>query len=591
MMNRPLATITTHDLPPPFVRESSAPALLNPAHARFSLTIVVEDVLESTDRISVKWQGAPGTPAEGSYTSGFSEVGDRRPVEQQFLFSLVSINQGRTVTLTYDIIRGNAAPVTSQPLILYVLPLAQSDLPRPFIEQAEHAGEGQLLFVHDLSLFALRINAWLLIRRGLFFWAWLKGTNANGSVFEQRYWFAPDNVVDQDFFRFGFFRQNFPADPLKGLKDGSVLTVEFSVSFDGSQVEADAVRFAPRHYIVRTSAPPTPGKPAILSVKDAAGQDIANGGETPDTGVTISGSATAGEQVEVFDGSDSKGMVRADSGIWQLPLSPLSVGPHPFKAQALYGDGEISDLWTITVKQVQRGELSIQESADSVNLDPLNATASLTAVLDYDQQPTDMVSVTVKAADGTPAVGSHTSTPIAAGTTRPLKINLPVSLVAFSIGKIMEVTFTYTRGASAPVTSQPLRLNVLPIARDRLTAPLITQANGSDILDLKDVQSGANLLFGVWPHISVNQRIWLDLEGQRDTGTHNLQMWVGTTNLVHRAWVTNGSIRPVVSASYLRLLKEGSKLVIRFRVNLDQVANLDTAAIFQTREYTIRAVP
>ncbi len=55
--------------------------------------------------------------------------------------------------------------------------------------------------------------------------------------------------------------------------------------------------------------------------------------------------------------------------------------------------------------------------------------------------------------------------------------------------------------------------------------------------------------------------------------------------------MTNGGYTAIVSANYLRLLKDGSKLIIRFMVNLDQVANSDTAAVFQTREYTIRAVP
>ncbi|MNN89371.1 hypothetical protein D3C81_2071850 [compost metagenome] len=89
----------------------------------------------------------------------------------------------------------------------------------------------------------------------------------------------------------------------------------------------------------------------------------------------------------------------------------------------------------------------------------------------------------------------------------------------------------------------------------------------------------------------MGQRIWLFLEGERSTGAHNLQMWVGTTNMVHRAWVTNSGYTALVSANYLRLLKDGSKLIIRFRVNLDQVANFDTATVFQTQEYTIRAVP
>jgi hypothetical protein len=68
-------------------------------------------------------------------------------------------------------------------------------------------------------------------------------------------------------------------------------------------------------------------------------------------------------------------------------------------------------------------------------------------------------------------------------------------------------------------------------------------------------------------------------------------MWVVTTNMVHAAWVTNGGYVASISANYLRLLKDGSKLSIRFMVNLDQVPNEAAATVFQTREYTIRSIP
>ena len=590
-MNSTSVKITIDDLPPPYVLESPTYTLLDPVMVKYSLTIAADAALQSTDKISVKWLGAPGTPAEGSHVTGFVEVGDKRPVELRLAPSLAAINQGKTVTLTYDIIRGNSPAVTSQPLILYVLPVAQGDLPRPTIESAEKEGEGLDLFVRDLQRFILRIDAWPLIDQRQFFWAGFLGTNADDSVFDQQYWSAPGSQVSLDFFRYGFFAQDFPAGPLQGLKDRSVLTIKFGASLDGSLVESDATDFALRHYIVRTGAAPTPLKPEIRSVKDPELQEIPNGQETLATSVTISGTAMAGEQLVVFDGPDSKGTVRAEDGSWLFPLSGLVVGEHSFTAQAMYGDDEVSDPWTITVNPTEGRQLSIEEAPDNANLDPLQATTSLTAVLDYDMQPTDLVSVTVTAAAGTPPAGSHTTTPVAAGTTRPRKITLPVPLVAFSIEKDMEVTFTYTRGISDPVTSPPLRLNVLPIASDQLDAPVIIQANGTDILDLKDVQSGANLRFGVWSHIAVYQCIWLDLEGESSTGAHNLRMWLGTTHRVHRAWITNGSYPPIVSANYLRLLKDGSKLTIRFRVNLDQVANANTAMVFQTREYTIRAVP
>ncbi|WP_064120130.1 Ig-like domain repeat protein [Pseudomonas fluorescens] len=581
-MDTLIPALDSSSLPPLSIIESRPDGLLDPEAARYNLTVKIDFDWQTGDSLTITWAGTPGS---GSYTSPRIPIGGfQRPFQTHIDNLLVAFNFEHTVIVTYTVYRGTEPPVTSQPLPLYITRINQLSLPRPFIRQADKDGQGSELNVSDLSEFTLRTNAWLLGRRGQFFWLNINGTNADGSDFEASYWQAPDNVVNDEFNRFGFFEQNFPAAPLQRLQDRSVLSLRFMAGLQGSQDASLAQPFAHRNYIVLTGAP---SGPRISSVTDLDG-DILDGADTRYTTVTLSG--TASDTVAVFDGSTRLDTADVVDGNWRYVATDLTGGSHVFTVRLADGSGSASPPWRINVV-IQSLPLTIVEAPDNINLDPLKAITTLTALLDLDLQPTDMVSVTVKAADGTPPAGSHTTTPVPAGTTRPIRISLPVSLVAFSIGKIMEVAFTYTRGASAPVTSQPLHLNVLPIALERLAAPVITQANGTDILDLKDVQSGANLLFGVWPHIAVNQCLWLDLQGESNAGAPNLRMWAGTTNRVHRAWVTNGGYTAIVSANYLRLLKDGSKLIIRFMVNLDQVANSDTAAVFQTREYTIRAVP
>ncbi|MHC8326188.1 hypothetical protein [Pseudomonas sp. LB1P83] len=583
-MNNP-STLLTNDLPPPYIKENPAFTLLSPVPVRHTLTVVVNYEMQPTDRISVRWQGAPNTPAEGSYTSGLVQVGNTRPMELRIPNSLVTYNLGRTVTLTYTVISGDSEPRTSQPLILYVLPLAQGDLPRPVILQADNAGEGLVLDVNNLTEFTLRINGWPLIAYDQKFCLRLRGTNANGSAFDVLYW--PSTVVDQSFILRGLHAQNHDAAPLKGLRGGSILIVELMATLDGSPVET-ALKFAPRNYIVRTNASIPP---VILSVKDPLDQDIADGGDTEHGSVTVEGTAMAGEAVEIFDGQISQGTVTADSGSWEFHVTGLSNGSHELKAKALYGDEEVSNSWTINVTLKDR-QLSIEEAPDNTNLNPLAATQSLTVILDYESEANDIITVQWIAAAGTPEAGSHTTTPVLAGSTRPIKIALPVSLVAFSERKRVVVTFTYTRGASLPVTSQPFPLNVLAIPATALVAPVITQANGTTVLDLKDVMAGATLLFGGWPHIATGQSIWLDLEGENPSGgSHNLTVWIGSRNSVHRGWVTANSYSTPIAYSYLRHLRDGSKLSIRFRVNLDQIRDPATAVVFDAREYTVRATP
>jgi hypothetical protein len=454
-MNGQPAELITDDLPPPYIRESRVSGLLNPVVLRNSCTIGIPYLTDPSDRVSITWAGAPGA---GSYTSVFFPVGELRPLEVGIGGALLAIfNLGTTVILTYTVIRGTAEPVTSQPLIVYVLPVSQTDLPRPFIPQASDSGEGLVLDVNNLSEFTLRTNAWPLLTRGQFFWLRLRGTNTNGSPFNEVYWSAPGNVVDKEFSR-GFYARNYSANPLKGLLDRSLLTLEFKAGLEGSQDEALAQPFAHRNYIVRTGAPITPVRPVIVSVKDPLNQDIIEGGETAHGSVTVAGTAMADGEVEIFDGLISNGTVRAVSGRWERSLVELGNGLHVFKAVALYGDNEESNTWTINVALPLPLPLTIKEAPDNTNLDPAAARDRLTAVLDYAMEPSDLVRVMWV---GTPGAGTRTTAPVRVGDVRPREILLPTTLVTANVGTTVTVTFSYTRGLALPVVSEPLRLNVL----------------------------------------------------------------------------------------------------------------------------------
>ncbi|RON22020.1 hypothetical protein BK663_27710, partial [Pseudomonas lini] len=79
--------------------------------------------------------------------------------------------------------------------------------------------------------------------------------------------------------------------------------------------------------------------------------EIPNGDTTVETSVTLTGTASKGQKVDVLDGAVSKGQPTADptTGIWTLVVSGLSVAPHSFTAKALYGSGAVSAAWTLTV--------------------------------------------------------------------------------------------------------------------------------------------------------------------------------------------------------------------------------------------------
>ncbi|MFJ2366850.1 hypothetical protein ACIPIN_24655 [Pseudomonas sp. NPDC087697] len=90
-------------------------------------------------------------------------------------------------------------------------------------------------------------------------------------------------------------------------------------------------------------------KPVIAKVTDSNDKPVANNGETTDTTLKLEGTAGAGETVEIFLGSDPKGTVTAERGVWKYELTGLSPDTHVIKVVA---SGQDSNTWTVTVKAV-----------------------------------------------------------------------------------------------------------------------------------------------------------------------------------------------------------------------------------------------
>ncbi|PWK40571.1 hypothetical protein C7534_1095, partial [Pseudomonas sp. OV226] len=95
--------------------------------------------------------------------------------------------------------------------------------------------------------------------------------------------------------------------------------------------------------------------PTIDSVKGSPSNDeIADGSNTVETSVVLTGTASKGQKVDVLDGTVSKDQPIADptTGIWTLTVSGLAVAAHRFTAKALYGTGQVSAERTLTVVAV-----------------------------------------------------------------------------------------------------------------------------------------------------------------------------------------------------------------------------------------------
>ncbi|TFB35509.1 hypothetical protein [Pseudomonas sp. F01002] len=169
-----------------------------------------------------------------------------------------------------------------------------------------------------------------------------------------------------------------------------------------------------------------------------------------------------------------------------------------------------------------------------------------------DLQPTDLLSVTWS---GTAGAGSHTTTP-APISTIGREIPVPVSVIAFNLGKPVTVTYTVTRGSSASQDSLPFTLNVQTLPVSELKQPLILEAANSGEgpeLDITALTAGGTMRFLTWPHIAVGQFVWLDLLGFKANGDpHNTRLMKAPGSYVNQGWIDQGWMDLKVPYSYLK---------------------------------------
>ncbi|PCM46459.1 hypothetical protein CP335_27345, partial [Pseudomonas fluorescens] len=293
------------------------------------------------------WTGAPGTAAGGSHTT------PARPISETTLtielpVTVLAFNLGKTVTVTYTVTR-NGAPRTSLPLLLNVGTLPDSSLILPVIMDADDDGEGPEFNVGNLTSNATyRMGVWPLIATGQYVWLRLKGTNADGSDYNLQIHTAPGSMVSDKWLEQGYYERSIAFAGLRNLKDGSPLTMEFKAAFGKSMNESEAVVFPVRTYTIKAFEDV---RPEITESKDSKGNEIAKGGFTVDTQITLSGAGAKGQKVQIKDGTTVKGeaTVNLTTGLWELTLTGLSVAAHSFTAIALYGSGQVSAAWTLTV--------------------------------------------------------------------------------------------------------------------------------------------------------------------------------------------------------------------------------------------------
>ncbi|MFJ5254575.1 hypothetical protein ACIP8I_05160 [Pseudomonas sp. NPDC088414] len=297
------------------------------------------------DKLSVQWTGATAA-AGGSHTSPLQLVSEGLQITVPL--SVLAFSLGKTVTVTYTVIR-SAVPRTSLPLLLNIEALPDSSLILPVILDADNNGAGPQFDVSKLTANATyRMGVWPLIATGQYVWLRLKGTNTDGSDYNLQIHTAPGSMVSTQWLDQGYYERSIALAGLRNLKDGSTLRMEFKAAFGKSTNESEAVVFPVRTYMIKAFEDV---RPAITGSKDSKEVAIAEGAITVDTQVKLEGTGAKGQKVQIKDANTVKGeaTVNLTTGLWELTMTGLSLAAHSFTATALYGIGQVSTPWTLTV--------------------------------------------------------------------------------------------------------------------------------------------------------------------------------------------------------------------------------------------------
>ncbi|RON10588.1 hypothetical protein BK659_03500 [Pseudomonas brassicacearum] len=295
--------------------------------------------LLETDEFFVELRGWNSAEPRGSYTSPTLQFGPPNLRTLNLELSVVAFNLGQKMEVEYTVNRSGETSVTSETLELNILDLQPEDLKTGWIFGKDDDGSGpELDLTTNTEDRTLHIENWPLIAIGQWCWVVLKGEKANGDSYDKTLF---KGQVDQNWITLGYIERPVPYSELKGLTNGSDLTLEYKVAFDQVDDEPAAHGSMVRSYTVKSALVV---RPEIISMTDLNGVEIRNGGHTTTNGVKLKGTAAAGQEVRVFH-DDSMDPVIADSdGMWEYEFRKTrQLG----RFGAIASDGAYSAMWLV----------------------------------------------------------------------------------------------------------------------------------------------------------------------------------------------------------------------------------------------------
>ncbi|WP_268800091.1 hypothetical protein [Pseudomonas huanghezhanensis] len=322
------------ELPAPTVVQASA-GVLDPMNALAGATVRVSYAsMEAQDLVTLVWLGSTGIGTPADQEKPGSANGQ---VEFTVPATVIGANIGREVSVYYRVKRYTAGK-QSEMLRLPVLPFGDpdKDLPHPVITQAN----SQTMTL-NLATFTgngtATVAKWPFILEGQRVWLRLEGETSGGGVYSITLLDGAPLTSGQ---ASAGLSESALRTELEKLGQDTRLVVICNVAFDGTASESAAVQFPRTVYTFKLHQDWV--NPQIVSIKDSKGE-VADGGTTFDTALSISGTSTVEAELEILDGSTRLATVIANSsGTWSGSLTGLTVKNYSLKANALDGSGMVS---------------------------------------------------------------------------------------------------------------------------------------------------------------------------------------------------------------------------------------------------------
>jgi large repetitive protein len=319
------------ELPGPDVLEAPD-GKLDPVRGIDGVTVEVNyPSMAANDLITLMWIGTPGvgTPADQQKTV-------TTPGKMPFKIpaNVIGANIDWTVSLAYSVIRHQREQL-SDFTKLHIAPLADAQLVSPLITEARQG-------LINLATFSGNANCtlattWHFIAENQKVWLYLAGKDA--ANVDVRIDLLQGKALSAADIRNGI-SQSVPRSELERLGQDTPLTAKCRVGFAENASEDMALPFPQTNYAFKLHHDWV--IPTIERAEDANGE-IADGGSTFQSRVTLSGSATLESTLELFDGDQPKGTVQANGlGQWTHVLSGLAPKVYLLTAHARDGSGNVS---------------------------------------------------------------------------------------------------------------------------------------------------------------------------------------------------------------------------------------------------------